>query len=525
MAKPGNATPGEGKEIPEGWAVFPRMGLGMEYGGFIFHDDTFTSMLRRRLEMDVLQYRRFIVYLEFDEETSFGTPKDSGDFNRMRFRLHLGGLRYDLGDHYVGLFYNHWCSNTLLTENYQTRLDRSQISIYILTLEFLSKTMRLGMKDRGIIFDPKKPFEFLWRFHYYASAGKVVEQSKFYDLEWILRAQVRLDLFRYYRLIPYLEAGGELWIGPTARVSPWVEWGIRYHVRDRLDLTPFFQWGQNQEIFKEGNPPIRRVAQNYLYAGMRLEYLFDSSTGGGAPADGLQFLPEIHGSATYLRCLKSRFFGWGGGIDLDLELLRLKPWTLFFYTEMRLATEKLSLGPDKIIGRLQYGLNYTREPYFAEAFVDQRKRMDVIAFDGLSEQSSLAGLRLGTVGMKPGHYNEGISFAGPKSFQWLNKLNAQASFGHFFQSQDWYYLWGLSTQARWDILRWYFIVPYVQGELEWLAGGGKSNDAVDYAAEAGFRFHGVCDLNVYFRFQHRDNAKAFQGLSDNQNIIGIKALF
>lgn len=524
-AGPGLAAP-ESTDIPDGWKLFPRIGLGIEYGGFIRSDASFTSMLRRRLEMDVLQYRPFILYLEFDEETNFGVPQDKWSFNLLRYRLHLGGIRYDFGEHYLGLFYNHWCNNTILTAAYPSSLDRPRVSMYILTLEFLSKGMRLGMKDRGINFDPQRPFEFLGKFNYYVSAGKVIYQTRYYDLNWVLQGKLRLDLLRYYRLIPYVELGGELWTGPGNRGTPKVEGGIRYHIRPHLDLTPFFQWSREQQVFQTsaGIPPIRRLAQNSLYSGVRLEYLMDADT--TLPEGDWQFLPEIHGMATYNSYLRSRFFGWGGDIELDLEVLRWLDWTMFFYTNINLVTTRRigDFAPEKINGWIQYGLTYTWKPFFIEGFVRHQRRYDDLYFNGLSERSNEAGLRLGTVGMKPGHFNDGISFDGPK-FQWLNKWNGQARVAHYFQNRDWQYLWDVGGQVRWDLLRWYFIVPYIQGDLTWLSGGGSTDNALYYSVEPGLRLHGALDLAAYFRFQHQDNARFFRGPGDNQCIVGIKALF
>jgi hypothetical protein len=511
------------EDLEWSWKLFPRLGVSLEYGGFLVQEGPYTSQLRRRLELDALQYGPVILYLEFDEENSFGTPADSWDPNRLRFRLHMGGLRYDLGNYYAGLYYQHWCYNAYLTEKFSSLYNRSEMSIYLLTLEFLSKSMRLGMKDRGIVFDPNRPFELLLSLHYAAQLGKVMDQSQGYALDWVLRGQVRLDLFRYRRMVPYVEGGGELWVGHTARVSPWVEWGARFHLRDKLDLTPFFKWSREQEIFPI--PGLRRVAQAYLFGGMRLEYLLDHPDSTLQGEEGLQFLPEIHGKAGYSRYPKSQFFGWNGSIELDLEVLRWQSWTLFFYTSSWLDTKEGGFGPDKVSGHLQYGLTYKWQPFFIEGFLDDAMRLDVRSYSGVSERSHLAGLRVGTMGMKPGHYNEGISFTGPQAFQWLNKFNGVASVGHFFQNRDWQYLWNLTAQARWDIFRWYFLVPYAQGEVSWMAGGGRTRDATDYAGEAGLRLHGTLDLNPYFRFQHRENARVFRGSSDNQTIVGIRALF
>lgn len=126
--------------------------------------------------------------------------------------------------------------------------------------------------------------------------------------------------------------------------------------------------------------------------------------------------------------------------------------------------------------------------------------------------------------MKPGHYNEGISFTGP-AFEFINNWNAQAGFGHFFNNRDWQYLWDIDAKVRWDPIRWHFIVPYIQGEMNWQSGGGPTSDTVEYAVEPGLRFHGVLDVALYYRFQHQENRLFFRGPAVNESLVGIKAMF
>lgn len=111
------ADSGSEEEERTGLQIAPRLGLAIEYGGFLVQDGDYTSRLRRRLEVDALQYGKHIIYLEFNEDTFFGTPKDKWEFNLMRYRLHLGGYRYDLGDYYLGVFLYHKCNNPFLTKN------------------------------------------------------------------------------------------------------------------------------------------------------------------------------------------------------------------------------------------------------------------------------------------------------------------------------------------------------------------------------------------------------------------------
>jgi hypothetical protein len=115
-----------------------------------------------------------------------------------------------------------------------------------------------------------------------------------------------------------------------------------------------------------------------------------------------------------------------------------------------LDTRKKNFHPDKVNYWLQYGLTYAWDRYFVEGYVKNNRRVDENIFRDTTERSNQAGLRAGTKGMKPGHYNDGISFEGPSTFTWLNNWNAQTSVGDYFNNRDWQYLWDLAARVRWD---------------------------------------------------------------------------
>jgi hypothetical protein len=524
------AAKGEGaqeraaKDIPEGLQLVPRLGISAEYGGFIVQQENYASMLRRRLEVDVLQYRRHILYLDFDEKTFFGIPGNAWGFNLMKYDITLGGYRYDFGNFYLGLFLHHQCNNPIHTTDYHIIVDRERANIYMVGLEFLTKNMRIGMKDRGINFDSPDAFEFLGRFAGGLWLSKVFTRENI-RLNEDFKGRLRFDILRYRRLVPYVEVGGELLIGgPTARLSPSVEVGARYHL-SKFDITPFFNWTREQEALTIEPSRPAYIAKNSLLGGGRVEVMLDSETFGPTPdGEGVQLFPEIHGNADFALLLNNPNLKGHGNLELDFEALRWKPWTIFLYTDLNFYTRKEDYKPDKINYWLQYGLTYAWDRYFVEGYVKNRRRVDGNFFRGTTERSNQASLRAGTKGMKPGHYNDGISFKG-NSFQWLNNWNAQASVGHYFNNRDWQYLWNLTARVRWDPLRWYIVVPYIQGDVNWMSGGGSTGDATEYAVEPGFRFHGVLDLAVYYRFQHRQNVLFFKGPSENQNLFGIRALF
>jgi hypothetical protein len=43
--------------------------------------------------------------------------------------------------------------------------------------------------------------------------------------------------------------------------------------------------------------------------------------------------------------------------------------------------------------------------------------------------------------------------------------------------------------------------------------------------EPGLRLHGVMDLAFFYRWQHRETIRTFQGPLENQSLVGIRVLF
>lgn len=523
---PASAESKKEGDIPSGWQLAPRVGAALEFGGFAYNQYPYASMLRRQVEIDLLQYRRHIFYLVFDEKTMFGIPGDRWEFNLMKFDMVLGGYRYDWGDFYLGVFYHHRCNNNFLTRKYHLQTDRERGNIYDVGVEFLTKNMRLGMKNRGIPFDAPEDFEFLWRFGGGFWASKTVVDERI-NLDWIMRAQLRCDLFRYRNLIPYVEAAAEAFLGPDNRLAPSVEVGARLRLTPRVDLTPLVKWGREQLALTTSFVPPRYpfVAANYFYGGVRLETLIDAESFGPAAGRGSQLFPELHGQAGYAMFLGNEHFKGYGHIQLYLHALQWQDWTAFLDTNMTLNTRKEDFKPDKVSYAFRYGLTRYLDLFFVEGFAENAFRFDSNVFRRTTEQRNQAGIRFGTRGMKPGYVNYGIPLDGPETFAWLNNWQAQASVGHSFHNRDWQYGWQVNGQVRWDVLRWRFVIPYVQGEVNFLAGQGDTKDAWEGAVEPGLRLHGALDVALYYRFQHVKNNLVFQGANDNQSLLGIKVLF
>ena len=504
--------------------IMPRVGLGIEYGGFLVRGENYSSAVRYQLLLDLWQYKRHLLYMDFDGETSFGVPGESIAFNRLHHEITLLGYRYDLGDYYGGFRFYHRCYNPLRERGrLESDYDRTIADIFYVGLEFIDKAMLVGQKDRGINFE-NQLFEFLGRWHVALSLNRVMSEENS-DQNWLGTGQVRLDILRYCNLIPYLEAGGEVLGMRKWAVTPVVEGGVRFH-GSNMDFIPFIQWGHTQEWPRQFSGQVYLASHSYLFGGGRLEFLLDKETQSPDLTIGkLQLLPEVHGLAEYSLFLGSRYHLGFGSVQLHFDLLRWQALTLFANPGFTMDSHQTNFGPDKLWYQLDYGLRYSSQGYFLEGFVLDERRIDAFTFRDLNETAQRAGGRLGTRGMLLGHYDDGISFKGPQTFQWLNQWNAEASLSHYFATQDWPYLWNTAAQARWDVLRWHFMVPYVHSGLEWRSANQGAKDAFEYFVEPGVRCKGVLDLALFYRFQHQESIRSSRGPSENQNLIGIRVLF
>jgi hypothetical protein len=464
-------TQAEADEKPH--LVFvPRIGIGLEYGGLVVRRGDFSSTFRYRYLIDLLQFGRHLIFTDIDGEIDWGTPGLGLAFNRIRHNIAILGYRYDLGDYYVGAQMYHRCNNPFQGEG---RLalslhNRTIASTYYAGLELVDKAMLVAQEDRGIVFDPARPFEFLGRFHVALNLNRVISRQDANNLDWLFIGRVRLDVLRFHNLVPYVEAGGELFGQEKWDFIPKVETGVRFHWRT-VDFTPFVQWGHTEEWLRYfyGGDIVKFESRSYLYAGGRLEFLLDRETIARRAAfadQPWQFFSAVHGQGEYGIYLGSQHNLGAGGLNLNLDLIRWQHLSLFSNLTMHMDSAPNGLGPDKMLLAVDYGLRYDWPKIFLEGFVRNAVRLDAYRFHDGGESPNLAGARVGTQGMRLGHYDDGISFTGPNQFQWLHKFDAQVSLAHYFNSIDWPCTWNVAAQARWDILRLGRMIPYVQGGLE-----------------------------------------------------------
>ena len=510
--------------------LVPRVRLGLEYGGLVVSRGDFSSSFRYDYLIDLLQYGRHILFTEINGEIDWGTPGLALAFNRVRHNIAIIGYRYDLGNYYVGAQFYHRCYNPIQGEGKVALSlhNRTIATTYYAGLELVDKAMLVAQEDYGIDFNPAKPFEFLGRCHFALNLNKVFSRQDT-NLSWLFIGRTRLDILRFHNLVPYVAADGELLGQGPWNFVPRVETGVRFHWQT-VEFTPFVQWGHTEEWLRifYGDKSIHFESRSYLYAGGRLEFLLDReniarrASFAGQP---WQFFSEVHGQGEYGLIIGSKYNQSFGGLNLNLDLVRWQHLNLFSNLTMHMDSSSSTFSPDKLLLAVDYGLRYDWPKIFLEAFGRSAARLDAYTYHDGGESPNLAGARIGTQGIRLGHYDDGIDFNSPERFQWLHKFDAAVSLGHYFNSSNWPATWNVAAQARWDILRRGRMIPFVAGGLDFADAHRSSRDVVEYYVQPGVRFHGVMDLALYYRWQHRETIFTFRGPIENQNLLGIQVLF
>jgi hypothetical protein len=538
------AEEGQGEQtVPV--ALVPRVGVGIEYGGLVVRRGDFSSAFKYRFLIDLLQIGNHLFFTETEGEIDWGTPGIALAYNRVRHNITIAGYRYDLGNYYVGAQFFHFCNNPFRDQGtpvrnqrdlivYRSLHDRTVAGAYLLGLELVDKAMLVGQESRGIVFNPAKPFEFLGHFHLAVNLNRAISRQDT-NLNWQFSARVRLDVLRFHNLIPYVLAGGVVLGQGQWNFIPKVETGVRLHWKN-FEFTPFVQWGHTQEwlrIYRNpvDGPYLPKVIQfdsrSYLYAGGRLEFLLDKESIATRDTGAQwQIFPEVHGQADYGIYAASSYNSSTGGYKLNLDLVRWRHLSLFSYLGMSMESPPSTFAPEHVLYTLDYGLRNDWPKFFLEGFVRHAARLHVPGRD--SESPNQAGMRVGTRGIRLGHYDDGLAFDKEVYFQWLNRFNVQLSLGHYFNTIRWPATWNVAVQSRWDILRfgrWGRVIPYVQGGLEWITPQKGSTYVLEYYLEPGLRLHGVMDLALFCRLQHQETIKTFKGPMENQAIFGVRALF
>ena len=211
---------------------------------------------------------------------------------------------------------------------------------------------------------------------------------------------------------------------------------------------------------------------------------------------------------------------------LDLDIFRYRNYLLYMnVSEIIIFKERGSTRypPSIIRYEMDYGgLGWEFSSGMASLYFDHICDNAINRNDTLPMQLRWygAGLRWETYGIRTGRKDGQIAFSGGDSFEWLNSINYRVSAARALSTRSFDYRYMFTMLMRYDILRFHFIVPYLEGLF---TGIVDSRARVDRRFEGGVRLHlENADIIPYAGYQYKHDTDLYNGLDAGFYFFGLR---
>ncbi len=130
-----------------------------------------------------------------------------------------------------------------------------------------------------------------------------------------------------------------------------------------------------------------------------------------------------------------------------------------------------------------------------------------------------AGIRWESYGMKTGRKDIKININNSTDFKFINNLNYKFSFERKFNTQAFNYNYLVIGNLRYDILNYYFFIPYIEGSFTSLI---DNRIRFNRSFEAGIRMHfNKGDIIPFAGINHRNDIDYYNGKEADLFYIGL----
>lgn len=245
-----------------------------------------------------------------------------------------------------------------------------------------------------------------------------------------------------------------------------------------------------------------------------------------ASGDGLRVLPRASlsvGGEWYLE--NDARYDYAVKRTLDLDLVRYRHFLLTMNVN-EIITRRDQGDLHRPPGLIRYEMDYANLAWmFSPGMLSLY--FDHICDNAINRNDTLplqlrwygAGLRWETYGMRPGHKDSGISRGG--LFEWIGSLNYRLSASRKLSNRSFDYNFLFIAQARYDLLRFHFLVPYLEGTLYGIV---DDRLRVNRGYEGGFRIllENV-DIIPSFSYRYKYDIDVYHGGNAGFYFFGLRA--
>jgi hypothetical protein len=496
------------------WAFLPSAALLVDSEFYAENDAGYTMILHRVIGVDVLRYSNIVLSFSVNEGIRY---KDT-DSNYLypyliRNQMDFVNLRWELPQGSLSWFIDHSCNNNINEDVAGSR----RVRWYGTGLGWETNGMRLGHRNTGITFGKAEHFEILNIINYGFSAAKSLS-TRYNNYTMIARGALRYDPLRYYFLIPYIEGSLEALVEDRVKIDRALEAGMRISLLN-VDITPYVGYRHRHDLDLDN----MRAVDLYLI-GFRLEAL----VGGERWQEERDIkmpllLPGIHFSGGYGYLVLDEYLYFNSDILFEVDLIRIENLTVFLNNRLshNSSSKRKGLYPRYLYYIAESGLSYDMhnlrayvEPFYRYGRFDEGNY-----YRGYNEQFQMIGLRLKSRGMEIGDINYGIGFGGGGGFEWLNSINWLVSAGRTVHENNYCYDWDCQLKLRWDILRYWVIIPYLSGAVRFIR---DESSVWEYSTETGVRLHFGLDLMLFHQYHYRTEPDISNGFDGQFHLVGVR---
>jgi hypothetical protein len=494
--------PLSGHEGDQSFQFMPEANIMMEAACFGSNQPDYSGTILGTVDIDVFRIGKTSIGMSYNGEVLFGGKgRDANDPYNLRHRIKYVDIRYDMDRFAAGLYYLHTCDNGFEREGGERAWD-------LVVVEFQTQNMRHGHENDFIGFSSNNDMPLFSRFGYRVSFGsKSRERSR--ELEAAGDLVLRWDITRYRNQVPYIQFKLHPIWGEGLRWDYSAEIGNRINSRSAY-LSPFMRYG-----FVHDLDMWQGESEHFIAAGFKI-----GTHRGNVPSETpYRFLPEMKMRCRYGALPGADDFEYNGEVTFDMRLFQEEHYWVYLDTDVEFTSPDRKDRPRFCSFYLEPGLGFDLNGYVCEAAYSHTARFDVNASDGYTEHGGLLFCRYGTPGMQTGHMYDGKELHPEKTFIFLNSIDWAVYAGKYIHTVDFDYDFKTGAGARWDILRYKQIIPYLAGNIDVFIG---EHTDTEYYIETGVRFKGTFDTTLFIRSLHRENIDRFQGYADDYLLVGFR---
>lgn len=488
----------------------PDSGLFAGGGGFYANRADYSFIQERGVDVTVFQYSKISLSFMFKEVNLFGGDHSNRkEPYNFQYFMDYANLSWETKYGLFGFVFDHICFN-IINKN---ETDPQRLRWYGYGVKFMTQGMRPGRRDVQDSPGASPRFS-LFQLHYMLYVSKSLHTEWFSYTAFVTGA-TRLDLIRWYPVIPYIEGSFRALIDDRIRFDRTGEIGLRLHCAT-FDISPYARY-----MYRHDVELYNGIKTGFWLVGLQLETLLGEGRWGSAAItnDTALWTPELHFSGNYGRYLVSEYLGYHADLGIYIDLFRFHGLSLFLVNDIAHDSKRSGGGmfPRFLSYIFESGFSYRVRAieHYIEALYRHEQRHEGNSYNGFSEKIHSLVARLKSRGMKIGFKDQGIGVTG---FRMINKWNWELEAGRIVKDRFYDYDWDWSGKVRWDIFGYSDSTFYLEPGVRMRAPG----ISYEYSAETGLRISSGITIMPFYRYNHRIDIDRVAGATDDNHMLGIR---